>query len=980
MTAVQEAEQQAELRFTVLGPVRAWRGDTPLPTGSPQQRALLAALLFRRGGIATLPELIDCLWGDEPPHSALPGIRTYASRLRKVLGPEVVVSESGGYGLRVADTAWDLGAAERLVAEAQRAARSGDRASAHRLLQEALDLWDGEPLAGLPGPFAESQRTRLWEWRLQLTEERLELDLEAGHHAEAVTELTALTAAHPLRERLRELLMLALYRSGRQAEALAVYADTRRLLADELGVDPRAELSDLHQRILRADPGLTDHASQGATGERSSRLRPSQLPSSVPDFTGRSTMVNALTEELRAAQLDGGSVMAVWSVAGLAGIGKTALAVHAAHAVREHFPDGQLYADLRGSTSQPVAPEDILGSFLHALGMPLSEIPDGLEARSAWYRSRLAGLRILVLLDDARDAAQVRPLLPGTAGCATLITGRRRMIDLFGAHLIDLDVLPPQEALALFARVVGEERVGAERNAAMDIIAACGFHPLAIRIAAARLAARRTWTVSLLAHKLTDGRRRLDELLAGDLSVRAAFDPGYGQLGPTAARAFRLLGLVDGPDISLPAATALFDNDIDETEELLESLVDFALLEPTSPGRYRFHDLVRLYARSCAEQDEPAAARAAARSRLLDFYLAMSTAVYALEHPAGAPLTGRPKPTAPPGRRLFQDSEEARDWLYTEADNLLACARSAAANAQVAPATDLLWVTREALAGSGRSGRAYVSTAEAVRDAARSPRDAARARMALAGAHLIQGRTDQAHDEAEQAAALAEETGEPALRSWALNILGSTALSRGQLLDAERSLLRASEGFHQTGDQSGTAATLAQLSRLRLAQGDTNGAVDAAEEAVTRYDRLGDDVHAAMARYALGTALTSAGRLEAATDHLARSLEVFRNARRRAWEGLTLFRMAEVHLTAGHAAQAANLAELSLAAMRWTDNTWHRVTTLTLLGRALADLGHRDRARVCWQEALSLHETLNSPEAHALSALLDAQAQTSAAL
>ncbi|MFK0296116.1 AfsR/SARP family transcriptional regulator [Streptomyces sp. NPDC090442] len=961
------AMPETQLRFAVLGPVRAWRGNEPLPVGSPQQRALLAALLLRRGGIATIPELVDCLWGDEPPHSAMPGIRTYASRLRKALGPEVVVSESGGYGIRVPDASLDLREAERLAEEAERAASSGDRASAHRLISAALDLWEGEPLAGVPGPFAEIQRTQLYEWRLHLTEERLELDLEAGRHSEAVTELTALTAAHPLRERLRELLMLALYRSGRQAEALAVYADVRRLLSDELGVDPRAQLSELHMRMLRADPELSRQAPQEPTTERAGLPRPSQLPAPVPDFTGRSAVVHQLTEELQAAQLDGGSLMAVWSVAGLAGIGKTALAVHVAHAVREHFPDGQLYADLRGSTSQPVAPEGILGVFLRALGMPVSEIPDGLEARAAWYRTMLTGRRVLVLLDDARDAAQVRPLLPGTEGCATLITGRSHLIGLAGARLVDdLDVLSPREALTLFTRIVGEARVRSELDPAKVVVAACGGHPLALRIAASRLASRRTWTVSVLAHKLTVEQRRLDELLAGDLSLRAAFDRGYEQLPPSAARAFRLLGLAHGPDISLPAATALLDHPVDETERALESLVDLSLLQSTSPGRYRFHNLVRLHAHSRAEHDEPTETRKAAQSRLRDFYLSASTAVYSMEHPAHHPLLGRPPgPTEPPDHP-FQDLHGARDWLYGEADNLLACARGAAAEGQVGFAADLLWVTREALAGSGVSGRAYVSAAEAVRDAARSPRDAALARMALADAHLVQGRFDQAHDEAEQAAALAQETGEAALQPWALDILGSAAIGRGHLPDAEHSLLSALEGFNKTEDESGTAATLTRLSRLRLAQGDTNGALDAARDALTRYDRLGDDVPAATARLALGTALASTRQRDAATDHLTRSLGVFHNARRHVWEALTLRQMAEVRLAAGHPAQAASLAEQSLAVLRPTDNTWLRANTLTLLGAALTDLGHHDRAHACRQEAQSLRETLDSPEADLL--------------
>lgn len=463
----------ASLRFAVLGPVRAWRDGEPVPTGSPQQRALLAALLLRGGRTATAHELIDALWGEESPSQALAAVRTYASRLRKALDPKVLVSESGGYALRTTPDALDVTAARELAAEAEKLRAGGDRTAARARLAEALDLWDGEVLASVPGPYAETQRARLEEWRLTLLETRLDIDLEVGAHAEAVSELTALTAAHPLRERLRELLMLALYRSGRQAEALAVYADTRRLLADELGVDPTPELSRLQQRILQGDTELAAPVEE-ALPAAAPIARPAQLPATVPDFTGRAAFVRELGARLSTAE---GHVMAVSALAGIGGVGKTTLAVHVAHEARPHFPDGQLYVDLQGAGNRAAAPETVLGSFLRALGTPDSAIPDSLDDRAALYRSTLDGRRVLILLDNARDAAQIRPLLPGTAGCAALVTSRIRMVDLAGAHLVDLDVMSPEEALQLFTRIVGAERVQAERESALDVVAACGFLP-----------------------------------------------------------------------------------------------------------------------------------------------------------------------------------------------------------------------------------------------------------------------------------------------------------------------------------------------------------------------------------------------------------------------------------------------------------------------------------------------------------------------
>jgi DNA-binding SARP family transcriptional activator len=614
------------LRFSVLGPVQVRDGATLLPGGSPQQRALLVALLLRDGHTATAAELMDALWDDSPPSRAVAALRTYISRLRKILGPAALVSEAGGYTLRIPDgpDALDVTRAEALAAAAGRARETGDARLSRDLLQEALALWRGDPLAGTPGPYAQAQRVRLREWRLQLLESRLALDLDLGRHEEAVSELSALTAEQPLMERPRELLMVALYRSGRQAEALAVYTETRHLLADELGVDPGPRLAELRQRILRDDPLLSAPRGSATPGLPTAHLpgvRPAQLPATAADFTGRGAELAELTGVLSAALDADSRVVTVAAVAGLAGSGKTALAVHAAHAVRAAFPDGQLHVPLGATSGGPADTHRVLHDLLLALGTAPAAVPEALEARAALYRSLLADRRVLVVLDDARDAAQVRPLLPGTEGCAALITSRTRMVDLAGAHLLDLDVMEPDEALGLFTRIVGPERAAAERDAALDTVAACGFLPLAVRIAASRIAARRTWTIGLLAARLADARRRLDELHTGGLSVAAALDRDHDRLAPAQARAFRLLALADGPEVPLPAAAALLGLDEDATETVLESLVDASLLDAPAPGRYRFHDLVRLHARRRAALDESPGDRAAALERLVQFHL-----------------------------------------------------------------------------------------------------------------------------------------------------------------------------------------------------------------------------------------------------------------------------------------------------------------------------------------------------------------------
>ncbi|MEU6984632.1 BTAD domain-containing putative transcriptional regulator [Streptomyces sp. NPDC046324] len=958
-----------DLRFSVLGPVRAWRDGAALPSGSPQQRALLAALLLRDGRTATASELIDAIWGDEPPSQALAAVRTYASRLRKILDTGVLVSESGGYAIRTADAgALDLNVAQELAAEADKLRGAGDRAAARSRLNKALGLWDGEALASVPGPYAETQRVRLEEWRLQLLETRLDMDLEAGAHAEAVSELTALTAAHPLRERLRELLMLALYRSGRQAEALAVYADTRRLLADELGVDPNPELSRLQQRILQADTELARPVEESAPAP--AVARPAQLPATVPDFTGRNSFVRELGKRLATAE---GSVMAVSALAGIGGVGKTTLAVHVAHEARPHFPDGQLYVDLQGAGSRAAAPETVLGAFLRALGTPDSAIPDSLDERAALYRSTLDGRRVLVLLDNARDAAQIRPLLPGTAGCAALVTSRIRMVDLAGAHLVDLDVMSPEEALQLFTRIVGEERVSAEREAALDVVAACGFLPLAIRIAASRLAARRTWTVAVLAAKLADERRRLDELQAGDLAVKATFELGYGQLEPAQARAFRLLGLADGPDISLAAAAAVLDLELHDTEDLLEALVDTSLLESAAPGRYRYHDLVRLYARACAERDEqPPVERELALSRLLDFYLSTAARVYAIERP-GERVLEHFERTQYPGL-AFDTQESALDWLFTEANGLLACARQSAGNGLLRRAADLLMAAVD-LAESGANTHQFAQAATAVSEAAAKAgemRAEGRSRTMLTHVHSTSGRFGEAADEARRALEAGLAAGDPVSSAQAPNQLGIIALYESRHTDAETHLSQALAAFRADQNKPGEASALCNLSRVHLAMGRITSAVELARQGIAIYEKSDDGLPLRLAngKYALGLALTEAGETGQARAVLTEALSVFQESRQKLWHGMTLFRLAEVNLAERKSASAASHAEQALAVLHGIGGEWRRANVLTVLGRGLSALGQIDRARVCWREALTVFEELDSPEATSVRALL----------
>ncbi|GAA0925728.1 AfsR/SARP family transcriptional regulator [Nonomuraea longicatena] len=571
------------MRFEVLGPVRGFRGEREVELGSPQQRLTLAALLLAEGRALTVDQLVDILWADEPPKTGAATVRTYLSRLRAALGEGAIRSAGGGYRcpapLDVTDFTSALGRARRLPPD-----------QARDLLADALLSWRGEPLSGLPGVWAEGQRARLAELRLSALEARIEADLALGRHQEVVAELTELTGAHPARESTVGQLMLALYRSGRQAEAIAVYTGLRRSLADALGLAPSAELAARYQQIISGDPALTPRP-------RREPPVPRQLPRDLPDFTGRTAYVDDLLGVLRAARRPAPPLVAV---SGTGGVGKTALALRVAHELLPDYPDGQLHADLRGTGGDPADPGEVLTSFLYALGVPERRIPEEPQERSAMFRSLLSDRRVLVVLDDAGSAAQVRPLVPAGAGCAVLVTSRCKLPDLGAAHRVELAVLPPDEAVDLLARIAGDERVAAARAAAVRLVALCGHLPLAIRVAGTRMALRSFRTVESTLAELADEHGRLEVLRAGELDVESTFDLSYRALSPAQARAFRLVAARDCDDLPLSSASAVLDLAEPDGEELLESLVDLGLLDSPAPGRYRCHALLKVYARGRA--------------------------------------------------------------------------------------------------------------------------------------------------------------------------------------------------------------------------------------------------------------------------------------------------------------------------------------------------------------------------------------------
>ncbi|MEU5860206.1 BTAD domain-containing putative transcriptional regulator [Nonomuraea sp. NPDC047529] len=980
------------LRFAVLGPVRAWREGQELDLGTPLQRSILGMLLLREGRAVTPAEMIDAVWGEDAPPRALGALRTYVSRLRTVLEPdrparsrpELLTSIGRGYALRLPNDALDLTRFERGIAEAESARKSGRLSAAAEGMRAALTLFEGEPLAGAVGPYAEHQRDRLAERRVSVIETLMDLDLELGDHAAVVSELIALTAEHPLRERLRAQLMLAYYRCGRQGDALNVFTETREALIDELGIEPGTELTTLHQRILAADPALAltprPSADEQAADEHEAEEeppalelpRPAQLPAAVNDFTGRKE-VAVRVHTLLSSQSSAEGVPVV-ALCGIGGVGKTTLAVHVAHTADDLFPDGQLYADLRGHSDEVTAPESALGGFLRALGVPPDVIPDGLAERSALYRSLLSDRRILVLLDNARDADQVSPLLPGSPGCATIVTSRAKLADLPAARLIDLDVMEPDEALSLFSTVAGPERVAAEHGAAMDVVAACGFLPLAVRIVAARLAARPSWTVASLVPRLADEQRRLDELRVGNLAVEATFALGYGQLEPAQARAFRLLSLPKGPDISIGAAAAVLAMTMYEAEELLESLVDMSLLEATAPGRYRFHDLLRLFARRVLDKTERPEDKSLALRRLLGFYLASSRSAHQLAY-EGSMI---PDNLAVVGSGLtFTSVDEAVAWLISEGDSLFAAINQAATASptgeQLLPAADML-VAMEPLLEAGTHTREFDQGTRAVLAAALSLDDEAselRSRYVLGRVLFASNRLSESETHFRRVYDLSDARHEKIVTGEVLNALAVVVGRQRRHTEALSLFDAASRYYRENGVPAGEALVLSYSARDHLGLGHADDAIAAAEKGLAIFTEIGSGAGTARARYHLGIVLSRVGRLTEAVHHHAECLAFFRSSKQRVWEQRVCSRLAETFIAAGRYPDAVRHAEQALVVSREIGHPYGEALSLTVLGRALRGLGSTGRSLDCLRQAYDVFTRLGAPEAGDLKLLLD---------
>ncbi|WP_283133363.1 AfsR/SARP family transcriptional regulator [Rhizohabitans arisaemae] len=599
------------MQFHILGALEVTCGSGDLTPTAPKIRQVLALLLLRHNHIVQTRVLIEELWAENPPQSALATLQTYIYKLRKILAEdqlgEMLRTKAYGYVIVVPPDDLDYRRFERLLAEGQEAFDAGELEKAAALLSEGLSLWRGPALADVEaGEILTAEITRLEERRLRALELRIETDLRLGRHRELISELKTLISAHPLHEAFHGKLMLALHRSGRRYEALQAYQDLRKTLIRELGLEPSAEMAELHQMLLSSDSPPAPEVQVRAVGAappagpaRPRRLPPAQLPPDIADFTGREEILRRLERALLPGG-DRGTAPRVVSIAGMPGSGKTALGVRLAHRVRAGFPGGQLYADLRGLSNNPVHPSDVLAQFLGAAGIAPEEIPATLSERSKLFRTWTASNQVLIVLDDARSAAQVLPLLPGSAECSVIVTGRFHIP--VGAESVTLGMLKPDEGLELLTRTLGKFRVSMERQAAERIVAMCGGLPLALRAAGARLAATHGWPLSKLADQLANSRTRLSMLRVGDLDVRASHDSSYQRLGESEKSAFRVLSLLPAGEFTAAKAATLLTCDADTAETMLGRLVESHLLLVTRHDgsglvHYTYPELTRFYAR-----------------------------------------------------------------------------------------------------------------------------------------------------------------------------------------------------------------------------------------------------------------------------------------------------------------------------------------------------------------------------------------------
>jgi DNA-binding SARP family transcriptional activator/tetratricopeptide (TPR) repeat protein len=961
------------MEFGLLGPLVVRCGGRVVPVRRGKQRALLAALLLDANRVVSTDRMAEVLWGAAQPPSALVTIRNYVKRLRQALGGDGaarICAQPRGYLIQIEPDELDVSRFEALLRSARSAACGAAWDEAAAGARAALALWRGEPLADVESELLALQHVPLLaELQLQALETRIDAELRLGRHADVVTELQQLAAAHPLREQVHALLMLALYRDCRQGEALAAYRRARTVLREELGIEPGANLQHLHQQILCADPTLaaprlrvsaatttapaaltpadgttisatppadTTATAAAAAPEADAAVAawrtqgvPRQLPGTILHFAGRAAELAALTQVLDQAGGSASGTVVISAIGGTAGVGKTALAVHWAHRVARRFPGGQLYMNLRGfdPSATPVTPGEAIRGFLDALGVPVDRVPRDLAAQAGLYRSVLAGSQVLIVLDNARDEQQVRPLLPAGPGCLVLVTSRSQLAGLAaadGALLLSLDLPSQAEARQMLTARVGASRAAAEPDAVTEIIELCSRLPLALAVAAARASTRPGQPLSALAAELRDGGGRIDVLDTGDpgSSMRAVFSWSTRQLTGQAARMFGLLGIHPGPDISVPAAASLAGIAEAEARRLLGELARAHLTAEHLLGRYAFHDLLRAYAAEQARRtgSEPGPAAA---GRVLDHYLHTAAHAARLLDPTKEPVAlAPPRPGALPEQPA--DRRQALAWFEAEHQVLLAAVALAAGSGFDTHA----WQLPSAMTPFFHARGHWQEWAATQRTAL-----AAATRLGDAAGQALSGR----------------------LLAMACTQLGDHDQARGHFATS----LTAYQGL---GNRLGQARIHQSLGVLAGRQGRYADALGHAGQALRLCQAIGDKAGEAGALNNAGWYHGMLGDYQQARAFCRQALTLSAEAGHRwreghAWDSLGY---AEHHL--GNLAEAAACYQRALSLFRESGDRFYEAEALTHFGDARHAAGELAQTRESWQQALAILEDLQHPD------------------
>jgi len=909
--------------FRLLGPVEAWRVGRRIELGQPRQRCVAAVLLTEANRVVPVGTLIERVWGEQPPASARSALYSYLTRIRAIVGrlhadgeSARLVRASGGYLLEVDADAVDLHRFKRLIEQA-RSADDPDQAVAS--WAAGLQLWRGDPYQELTSPWLDDMRESLRQQWLAVVLDRNDAELARGRHADLLPELTGLADRHPFDERLAGQLMLAAYRCGRQAEALAHYQAVRRRLADDLGVGPSAELSALYQQILHTDPTLTTAASPApASPADRAVVLPAQLPRDLSGFVGRAdalARLDTLLAEPGATPVSGAIVV----ITGSAGVGKTTLGLHWAHGAARHFPDGQLYVNLRGfdATGAVMDPGEAVRRFLEALGVPIRKIPATLDAQAALLRSCLAGRRILMVLDNARDTTQIRPLLPGNGSCAVVVTSRNQLTGLIaadGAQPLQLDVLAPDEARRLLVARLGERRSGAEPAAIDAIIGLCACLPLALALAAARAVMQPHLALRAVADELRDARQRWITLAADDPSsdVQAVFSWSYEALTPAAARVFRLLGVHPGPDIAIPAVAGLAALPPDTVRALLAELVRSSLLVEHAEGRYAFHDLLRAYANGLEPE---AGGRREARARLLDHYVRTAHAAAMLlipsRSPIGVPLDERIRVEP----EEFADHDAVMGWFADERPGLIALAQSVAEHGFDRQAWQLAWAMDTFLYRQG-PWHDLVTVWQAALSAGRLRDDAAAqayAHRRLARAYTLLDRPDDAVAAFQRALDLYCRDGDLAGQAHAHHDLSILYERLGRLPDALRHAELALAHTAPEAHGLSHANNLNAVGFYRAQLGDLTGALNHCRQSLAIHQRIGGAEGEASVLDSLGYIHHGLQEYDEAIACFRRAVDLYRELGDRYWIADTLTHLGDTYQACGRDCDASSAWREALA-------------------------------------------------------------------